>query len=65
MIFVPLQPCSYLFVIAALFLIRGDSFLDTIENTSIRKVFVDELQPIANRKLKMLKQKIEERFPVS
>ena len=56
------QPMLFMFI--ALFFIRDDSFTDSIADETVRKQFIDELQPIASKKLKMLKQKIEERFPV-
>ena len=43
--------CMY----TALFFIRDDSFTDSIADETVRKQFIDELQPIASKKLKMLK----------
>lgn len=46
----------------ALFLIRDDSFLNEIEDESIRKEFIDETQPQADTKLDVLKDKIKSHF---
>ena len=54
--------CAVQFV-SALFLIRDDSFLATVPD-EYKTVFIDE-NPVAPEKLKVLKQMIEDRFPVS
>ena len=54
--------CAIQFV-SALFLIRDDSFLATVPE-EYKTVFIDE-NPVAPEKLKVLKQMIEDRFPVS
>ncbi|ESO07015.1 hypothetical protein HELRODRAFT_171053 [Helobdella robusta] len=48
----------------SLFMYRDESFIESITDEKIRKEFVDELNPIANKKLKILKEKIEARFSV-
>ena len=47
-----------------MFLIRDDSYLDTIEDGKVKQEFVDNLQPIAKEKLVKLKREIGERFEV-
>ena len=49
--------------IIAIFLIRDDSYIDTLPDEH-RPVFVDE-NPMAPAKIKVLKGMIEDRFPVS
>ena len=56
------QPMLIMFI--ALFFIRDDSFTDSIADETVRKQFIDELQPIASKKLKVLKEEIGKRFPV-
>ena len=51
-------PCC----VAALFLWRNNSFLEKIPEKT-RHIFVDE-DPIAPTKLKLLREMIDERFPV-
>lgn len=53
--------CVYNF--SALFLVRDDSFLDEIEDKSIKAQFIDDLQPKAEEKLKILRDKIATRYP--
>jgi nephrocystin-3 len=47
----------------ALFLIRDDTFLDSITDEKVRKEFIDELKPTADQKLEVLKKKITSRYP--
>ena len=54
--------CTIQFL-SAVFLIRDDSFLATVPD-EYKTVFIDE-NPVAPEKLKVLKQMIEDRFPVS
>lgn len=56
---------TVLWWLSALFLIRDDSFLNEIEDESIRKEFIDEIQPQADTKLDVLKDKIKSHFSVS
>ena len=49
--------------VVAIFLIRDESYLDTLPQEH-RPVFQDE-NPVAPAKIKVLKQMIEDRFPVS
>ena len=53
----------HVFIIVAIFLIRDESYLDTLPQEH-RPVFQDE-NPVAPAKIKVLKQMIEDRFPVS
>ena len=56
----PLTPGLF---VVAIFLIRDESYLDTLPQEH-RPVFQDE-NPVAPAKIKVLKQMIEDRFPVS
>ncbi len=49
--------------VSALFLIRDDSFLQSVPEEH-KQVFMDE-NPLAPEKIKVLKNMIDDRFPVS
>ena len=44
---------------------RDESFLKEITEDKVKQEFLDDLNPLADKKLSMLKQQIRKRFPVS